>query len=144
MQRDQIIWAKGLTLLGAIPFVAAVLAQIAGMAHYHTAYLSLTYGAIIISFLSGIHWGLYITHAKAKRINLLVSSNILALLAWLSLLLLVPVTQYLIQITCFISLLLIDRQLAADGAIEAWFYQLRLQISSLVIICLLVLVWLQH
>lgn len=144
MQRDQIIWAKGLTLLGAIPFVAAVLAQIAGMAHYHTAYLSLTYGAIIISFLSGIHWGLYITHAKAKRINLLVSSNILALLAWLSLLLLVPVTQYLIQITCFISLLLIDRQLAADGAIEAWFYQLRLQISSLVIICLLLLVWLQH
>lgn len=144
MQRDQIIWAKGLTLLGAIPFVAAVLAQIAGMAHYHTAYLSLTYGAVIISFLSGIHWGLYITHAKAKRINLLVSSNILALLAWLSLLLLVPVTQYLIQITCFISLLLIDRQLAADGAIEAWFYQLRLQISSLVIICLLVLVWLQH
>lgn len=144
MQRDQIIWAKGLTLLGAIPFVAAVLAQIAGMAHYHTAYLSLTYGAVIISFLSGIHWGLYITHAKAKRINLLVSSNILALLAWLSLLLLVPVTQYLIQITCFISLLLIDRQLAADGAIEAWFYQLRLQISSLVIICLLLLVWLQH
>jgi len=144
MQRDQIIWAKGLTLLGAIPFVAAVLAQIAGMAHYHTAYLSLTYGAIIISFLSGIHWGLYITHAKAKRINLLLSSNILALLAWLSLLLLVPVTQYLIQITCFISLLLIDRQLAADGAIEAWFYQLRLQISSLVIICLLLLVWLQH
>ncbi|QDC43242.1 DUF3429 domain-containing protein [Methylophilus medardicus] len=144
MQRDQIIWAKALTLLGAIPFVAAVLAQIAGMAHYHTAYLSLTYGAIIISFLSGIHWGLYITHAKAKRINLLVSSNILALLAWLSLLLLVPVTQYLIQITCFISLLLIDRQLAADGAIEAWFYQLRLQISSLVIICLLLLVWLQH
>lgn len=144
MQRDQIIWAKGLTLLGAIPFVAAVLAQIAGMAHYHTAYLSLTYGAIIISFLSGIHWALYITHAKAKRINLLLSSNILALLAWLSLLLLVPVTQYLIQITCFISLLLIDRQLAADGAIEAWFYQLRLQISSLVIICLLLLVWLQH
>lgn len=144
MQRDQIIWAKALTLLGAIPFVAAVLAQIAGMAHYHTAYLSLTYGAIIISFLSGIHWGLYITHAKAKRINLLVSSNILALLAWLSLLLLVPVTQYLIQITCFMSLLLIDRQLAADGAIEAWFYQLRLQISSLVIICLLLLVWLQH
>ncbi len=144
MQRDQIIWAKALTLLGAIPFVAAVLAQIAGMAHYHTAYLSLTYGAIIISFLSGIHWGLYITHAKAKRINLLVSSNILALLAWLSLLLLVPVTQYLIQITCFMSLLVIDRQLAADGAIEAWFYQLRLQISSLVIICLLLLVWLQH
>lgn len=143
MQRDQMLWAKGLALLGATPFIAAVVAQMAGMANYHTGYLSLTYGAIIISFLSGIHWGLYLTHAKARRINLLISSNVIALLAWLSLLLLIPVTQYLIQITCFISLLLIDRQLLVDGAIERWFYQLRQQISLLVIGCLLLLVWLQ-
>lgn len=143
MQRDQMLWAKGLALLGATPFIAAVVAQLAGMANYHTGYLSLTYGAIIISFLSGIHWGLYLTHAKARRINLMISSNVIALLAWLSLLLLIPVTQYLIQITCFISLLLIDRQLLADGAIERWFYQLRQQISLLVIGCLLLLVWLQ-
>lgn len=141
MQRVQILWAKSLAALGAIPFIAAVFAQFAGMAEYHTTYLSLTYGAVIISFLSGIHWGVYLTHSQETRINLLVSSNLLAILAWLSLLFLVPVTQFLIQITCFIALLLIDRQLAADGVIERWFYQLRKHITLLVILCMLILLW---
>lgn len=141
MQRVQIVWARSLAALGAIPFIAAVLAHFAGVAEYHTTSLSLTYGAVIISFLSGIHWGVYLTHSQETRINLLISSNLLAILAWLSLLFLVPVTQYLIQITCFIILVLIDRRLTIDGVIERWFYQLRKHITLLVVACLLILLW---
>lgn len=141
MQRDQRLWAKGLALFGATPFIAAVLAQLAGLANDHTTTLSLTYGAIIISFLSGIHWGLYLTHEKARRINLLITSNILAVLAWVTLWLWTPGMQYLVQLACFISLLMIDRRLLADGVIERWFYQLRQQISLLVMVCLLLMVW---
>ncbi|MDP8568883.1 DUF3429 domain-containing protein [Methylophilus aquaticus] len=136
MNKQQIKLASILTIVGALPFVAAVAAQLAGVSAYHTSYFSLTYGAVILSFLGGMHWGVFLSQAHVARINLLVSSNLFALLAWLSLLMLVPLTQYLIQITCFLALLLIDRKLAADGMIERWFYNLRKQVTLVVVVCL--------
>jgi hypothetical protein len=143
MKQDHIVWAKTLAWLGAVPFVASVAAQFAGMAGYHTAYSSLTYGTVIISFLSGIHWGLYLSSGQHSSINLLVSSNVLAVVAWLSLVLLAPSVQYLVQGACFTVLLLIDARLVADGVIERWFYQLRKQVTLLVVLCL-ILVWIQR
>lgn len=136
MNKQQVKLASILTTLGALPFVGAVAAQLAGISAYHTSYFSLTYGAVILSFLGGMHWGVFLSQAHVTRINLLVSSNLFALLAWLSLLMLVPLTQYLIQITCFVALLLIDRKLAADGMIERWFYNLRKQVTLVVVLCL--------
>ncbi|BEV09238.1 MULTISPECIES: DUF3429 domain-containing protein [unclassified Methylophilus] len=135
--------AKTLTFMGALPFAGAVVAQMQGMAHYHTGYLALTYGAVIISFLCGIHWGLFLNHAQDTRLNLLVTSNLLALLAWATLFFVVPVTQYLVQIAAFIVLWLIDRKLVAEGLIERWFYQLRTQITLLVTLCLCAMLVLQ-
>ncbi len=139
MNKQQIKLAGVLTLLGALPFVATVVAQFSGVSAFHTSYFSLTYGAVILSFLGGMHWGIFLSQAHATRINLLVTSNLFTLLAWGSLLMLVPITQYLIQITCFLALLLIDRKLAADGMIERWFYNLRKQVTLVVVVCLGVL-----
>jgi Protein of unknown function (DUF3429) len=136
VNKQQVKLASILTTLGALPFVGAVAAQLAGISAYHTSYFSLTYGAVILSFLGGMHWGVFLSQAHVARINLLVSSNLFALLAWLSLLMLVPLTQYLIQITCFLALLLIDRRLAADGMIERWFYNLRKHVTLVVVVCL--------
>lgn len=136
MNKQQVKLASILTTLGALPFVAAVAAQLAGVSTFHTSHFSLTYGAVILSFLGGMHWGVFLSQAHVARINLLVSSNLFALLAWLSLLMLVPLTQYLIQITCFLALLLIDRKLAADGMIERWFYNLRKHVTLVVVVCL--------
>lgn len=144
MRSTQTQLAKILTFSGALPFAAAVLAHLQGMASYHSGYLALTYGAVIISFMAGIHWGLFLTHAQYTRINLLLSSNLLALIAWASLFFLIPVTQYLIQIVCFIVLWSIDRRLYAEGVIEGWYYQLRTQITTVVVIFLSALLVLQY
>lgn len=144
MHSTQTQLAKILTFSGALPFAGAVLAQLQGMANYHSDYLALTYGAVIISFLAGIHWGLFLTHAQYTRVNLLVSSNLLALIAWASLFFLITVTQSLVQIVCFIALWFIDRRLYAEGVIEGWYYQLRTQITSVVVIFLGALMVLQY
>lgn len=135
MPRHYIRWAIALTYLGAVPFILAVAAPLFGMASYHTAYLVLTYGAVIISFLAGIHWGLFLSHADTARINLLLSSNVIALLAWGSLLLLIPATQFLIQMLCLVAVLLIDRQLHQAQVIADWFLRLRTQVTALVMLC---------
>lgn len=144
MQTQHIRWAIILTYLGAVPFILAVAAPLFGMASYHTAYLVLTYGAVIISFLAGIHWGLFLSYAESARINLLVSSNVIALLAWGSLLLLLPVTQFLIQMLCLVALLLIDRQLHQAAVISDWFFRLRTQITALVMLCQTLLLFSQY
>lgn len=143
MQSAHIQLAKTLAFMGALPFIGAVVAQSLGMAHYHSGYLALSYGAVIISFLCGIHWGLFLSHAHEIRLNLLVSSNLLAVIAWATLFFVVPVTQYLVQIAAFIVLWLIDRRLVAEGVIERWFYQLRKQVTMLVLLCLCVMLVLQ-
>lgn len=143
MRLAHIQMAKTLTFLGAIPFIGAAGAQLLGAAHYHSGYLALTYGAVIISFLCGIHWGLFLSHAHEIRLNLLVTSNLLAVIAWATLFFVIPTTQFLVQITAFIALWLIDRRLVAEGVIERWFYQLRKQVTMLVLLCLCVMLVLQ-
>lgn len=143
MRLSHIQLAKTLTFMGALPFVGAVIAQLQGMAHYHSGYFALTYGAVIISFLGGIHWGLFLSNAQHTRLNLLVTSNLLALIAWATLFFVVPVTQYLVQIAAFIALWWIDRKLVAEGIIERWFYRLRSQVTAVVLLCLAIMLVLQ-
>lgn len=140
MNKHQIQLAKILTILGALPFIGAVAAQAMGADDVHVRYFSLTYGAIIVSFLSGMHWGLFLSQARLTRTNLLVTSNIIALLAWGSLLLFSASLQYVLQMLCFITLLLIDRKLTNEGILERWFFELRNRISLLVVMCLIAMV----
>jgi len=143
MQTKHITLAKILTSLGVIPFVAPVIAHLLGCHDVHLRLFALSYGALIATFLSGMHWGLFLTQSQKTRFNLLITSNVLTLLAWGSLLTLIPHLQYFIQIACFISLLIIDRELAKEGVIEMWFFKLRKIITSIVLLSLLLMAWLQ-
>ena len=138
MQTTHIKLAQALTFSGALPFVAAILAPLVGIDFMHSGYFALTYGAIIIAFLSGIHWGLFMAHAHDTRLNLLISSNLFALLAWGSLLLMQPRLAVFVQIVCFLGLWLIDRRLVAEAVIRPWFFRLRTQITAIVLFCLCV------
>lgn len=136
MDKSQINLTKLLTVLGAIPFVACAVAVVVGLDRLHVHYFALTYGAVIISFLCGMHWGLYLGQAHLSRTNLLITSNVIALLAWASLLFVYPVLQFVVQMLCVVVLLLIDRALAMDGQISRWFYGLRKTISTVVLVCM--------
>lgn len=88
MKNQTLIYSLGLA--GLIPFVGAATAALAGWQIMgidpHTLFLS--YSAIILSFLAGTLWG------KSRELpnsvlssGLLIFSNILALIAWSTLLL---------------------------------------------------------
>ncbi len=82
--------ARALGIAGLLPFVAGAVGlwslppEWAGLA----ALALLTYAAVIVSFLGGIHWGLAMPLAQAqKRRNLLIWGVLPSLLAWAGLLL---------------------------------------------------------
>lgn len=131
--------ANALTFLGAIPFVTPAIASLLGFKDPHMHALVLSYGAIIAAFLSGMHWGLSLRHAAETRINLLITSNIVALVAWASLIISVTQWQYYLQMACFVLLLLIDYQLTKSRVHAAWFFNLRVLITGIVLASLLVM-----
>ena len=143
MRPPHIKLANTLTLLGAIPFVAPAVASLLGFRDVHMHALVLSYGAIIASFLSGMHWGLYLRHAAQTRINLLITSNIVALVAWASLIIPSTPWQYYLQMACFVLLLLIDYQLTKVRVHASWFFNLRVLITGIVLASLLVMAFSQ-
>jgi hypothetical protein len=88
MKNQTIIY--GLGLAGLIPFVGAAIAALAGWQIMGTdpQTLFLTYSAIILSFLAGSLWGMSRELPEnTLSSGLLIFSNVVALLAWLSLIL---------------------------------------------------------
>jgi hypothetical protein len=74
-----------LTCLGFIPFVAATCALVVDITlfGFHGTHIFITYAAIIVSFLAGSTWGLFLLQQASKR--KLILTNVIALIAWWSL-----------------------------------------------------------
>ena len=129
-------WAQFLTYFGSVPFVGAVLARFLDveLLGLNSDLVIYTYGAVIASFMAGIHWGVYLF--KDFRTNLFIQSNIVALVAWS-----VPLAAIngggLLLVVCFGYLLFIDRQLTSEGILETWYYHLRVKITGIVVFALL-------
>lgn len=135
--------AKTLTFLGLIPFIAPVIGYLLGVRDVHLAQFALNYGAVIAAFLCGIHWGLFLAKSDQTRLNLLITSDAFTLLAWASLLTLIPRYQYLIQIACFTLLLIIDIALGKEGVVPRWFIELRKIVTSIVLTSLVLMTWIR-
>lgn len=88
------------------------------------------YGAIILTFVGAVHWGLAM-HQQNKQ--LLTISVLPSLIGWISLLLL-PVYGLLLLIIAFILLLMFDLEQYPD---HSWFRQLRVRLTSAVCAILL-------
>jgi hypothetical protein len=123
-----------LTYAGLIPFVAATIAVWLGEAG--AQFVLQSYGAIILSFLGGIHWGRALGAQNIHAIPLLISSNVMALVAWLSLLLTTPYLIYSILMACFAIQYQTDRALTKLGIITPAFLRLRAHATLGVLGCL--------
>lgn len=128
--------AKWLGATGAIPFVAtAVFAAFgpenwSGWAAQALAY----YGAVILSFLGGIHWGLAIANNGPERISpaRLCWSVVPSLIAWAALLL--PLFAGLVVLTAAFGLaLFVDTRANTRALVPPWFPDLRTALSIAVI-----------
>lgn len=135
--------ALWLGMAGALPFVAlATAAWLPGPAPgAPLSFALIAYGAVILSFLGGVRWGLAIAGYGAgaddgpswKRLGLAVAPS---LIAWFSLLIAAP-AGLLTLAAAFAAMLAIDRRAGAAGAMPAWYAALRLPLSLVVVAALL-------
>lgn len=129
--------AQLLTYAGTLPLVIAAVELVFGrLPSSDVFWVVSTYSAIIISFLAGIHWACYLFFAQRCPRNLLFTSNIVALLAWLSLLVHQQPWQLLLQILCFFYLLTLDYKLEKAALLPKWFYTLRRNATVIVVLSL--------
>lgn len=128
--------AQFLTYAGTLPLWGALLHSLMPFLPIKAALVANTYGAVIVSFLSGLHWAVYLWHAEKLSRNLFITSNITALLAWLAVLLPDPFYSLGLLIWCFLYLLVLDWRIAAAGIYPAWFYTLRRNATAIVVILL--------
>lgn len=133
--------ARVLGLAGLLPFVAGALAlallDAPGLKAWAGTALTV-YGALIATFLGGIHWGLAMQDVQPVNVRLGwgVSPS---LLAWVALLL--PVGMGLpwlavLLVTCYA----VDRTLYASAGLSGWL-GLRLQLTSVATLSCLVGAW---
>lgn len=137
MNKNNTMVAQVLTYAGIIPFLLlgiAVSLQAEGL-NYSLALF--TYGAVIISFLCGIHWAAFLFFSQQCTRNLLLYSNVIALVGWLSVLSVKAYWTVALQIFCFLSLLILDLELYRKKLIPLWFFQLRRNATIMVAVLLL-------
>lgn len=129
--------ARWLGFAGLLPFVAAAGAGIMPTAPLHDLALQalLAYGAVILSFLGGIRWGLATARADPAALSGPLCLSVLpALLGWFALL--VPAATGLMVLALgFAAMLAADFRLAMA---PAWYRSLRLPLSAGAITALLV------
>jgi hypothetical protein len=128
--------AAALGLAGVIPFAAAAVGSFAGGAEGGWAEFALLgYGAVILSFLGGIHWGLALAR-DAPGLRLLGVGVLPSLVGWAGLL--VGGDAGLLLLTAgFLAVLAVDIGLSRNGAAPAWFARLRTMLTVAVCLCLL-------
>ncbi|MGF1561192.1 MAG: DUF3429 domain-containing protein [Geminicoccaceae bacterium] len=130
-------WVYGLG--GLIPFTFCALliwlvdAELAGF----LAQVLRAWGALILTFLGGVHWGLAIAGyggqaADHQRLGIAIAPSLLAGLA-----LLVPLALGFVMLAGgFVTLYAIDRACVATGEAPGWYSRLRTPLSAIVVVCM--------
>lgn len=132
-------WLGG---LGAVPFIALAGAMplLDGAIRPGVAYVLLAYGATILSFLGGIHWGLAISPTGGPDTTRLTARLILAvtpsLVAWVALLV-AGNTGLLLLAIAVAAMLAIDLRATRLGDAPPWYPKLRIPLSCVVVASLL-------
>lgn len=124
---------------GLLPFLALTPASL--LDHHHGAVWSdalYAYGAIILSFIGALHWGLAMSLpelTERQRSACFAWSVVPALIAWPAVLFSPPLAAPLLVVG-FIAHYLQDRRLARQATLPGWYLPLRLRLSSVAVVCL--------
>lgn len=125
---------------GLLPFLALTPASL--LDHHHGAVWSdalYAYGAIILSFIGALHWGLAMSLpelTERQRSAWFAWSVVPALIAWPAVLFSPPLAAPLLVVG-FIAHYLQDRRLARQATLPGWYLPLRLRLSSVAVVCLI-------
>jgi hypothetical protein len=123
--------ALALGLGGLLPFAFATLAVWAGWrspSWPQPAFVLQAYGAVILSFLGGIRWGLALRMTESRRQSIALGISVLpSLAAWLALLL-PPASGLFVLAVLFATAGVADLGIGNTGA-PPWFRRLRIILS---------------
>jgi len=133
--------ARALGLAGLLPFIAGAAALVVvdapGLRVWAGTALT-AYGALIATFLGGIHWGLAMLCVQpvTRRLGWGIAPS---LLAWVALLL--PASPGLLLLAGLLAACYaVDRSLYASAGLSGWL-GLRLQLSSVAVLSCLLGAW---
>jgi hypothetical protein len=133
-------WLGG---LGLIPFIALSLASGLAPGSLKMAALQglLGYGAVILSFLGGVHWGAELVRSQARAdhgidARRLAISVIPSLVGWAALLL-EPRLGLLLLAAGFAAQLLVDLRATRQGLAPLWYPKLRKLLTTIVMAALI-------
>jgi len=142
MNNKNQLLAKILTYSGTLPFIGCVIVMLMHFSYVDAGFIARAYGAVIISFLCGIHWAIYLFFSEKRLANLFIISNAITLIAWLSLIILPQNISLLLQSFCFLYLLMLDIKLRDAGILPDWFYILRRNATVIVVFSLILIAYL--
>jgi hypothetical protein len=135
--------ARWLGGLGLLPFICLALAGplLNGALRERATFALAAYGATIVSFLGGIHWGLAMggaggvltDRAMPRR---LILSVVPALAAWSALLLSTPSCLFMLA-AAIAAMLWIDVRTARAGDAPSWYPRLRWPLSCAAVAALM-------
>ena len=128
---------------GVIPFAALAVAALLGLEWRYgfppgSARTGLiAYGAVILSFLGGVRWGIALKYGAEHQTGLLVVSVLPSLAAWLALLMPRP-HDFTLLIACYLALAVADFAMVRRGHAPHWYATLRLMLTAAVVLVLIV------
>lgn len=127
--------------LGVLPFAAfALLSASGGVLRPGAAASALVlYGVVILSFMGGAQWGLAMamTRGGATAMGPRLAISVLPALAAFGLWFAPPAMALIGLAGVFVALLAYDIATARAGAAPSWYPALRMQLTSAVVVCLL-------
>jgi hypothetical protein len=132
-----------LTLAGTLPFIICALLPLLGidsippLGNLHV--LASSYGLAIICFLSGAHWGTYLSGQFRGSLNLFAVSNVIFLAVWFAFIGANLAWAISIQAIAFLLLLVIDYRLREGGTISAHYFQIRGVATVIAVVALLII-----
>jgi hypothetical protein len=117
--------AKLIGFGGLIPFVGCAILMYAGNtgASIIALFASAVYGAVILSFVGAVHWGL--TMREDRSSYWYVWSITPAIMGWLAIVFLDIKISLLALTVAFTLAWSVDRQASFQGLIPAWYMQMR-------------------
>ena len=128
--------AKALGYAGLIPFVVFSIGCWIPLPYVTNApYILITYGAVILSFMGAVHWGVAMANKDQQQGKFFISSVLPALIAWPALLLAQPLAL-VILLAGFIGLYTYDRSVEKAQALPGWYIPMRTRLTAVVVLCL--------
>ena len=119
---------------GLIPFAAGAFAHWTLAPAHSGAVIAalLGYGAVILSFMGAVHWGLAMALRGSPAVQQLSLSVVPPLVAWAALLV-PPLAGIAILAAAFAGVYAMDRSAVAAGIAPPWYLRLRTPLSAAVI-----------